>query len=52
MPSRVGYTYGLSTGVPRERLSPAPKPPQRGSMAASKTKTLTEAEIVKIPKSE
>ena len=46
----VGYTYRLLTTA-REVRGPIPKHPQRGSMA-SKTKLLTEAEIIKMPKSE
>ena len=51
LPPTVGYTNGLLTGA-SGKLSPRPQAEQRGSMAASKPKTLTEAEIVKMPKSE
>ena len=50
MAPAVGYTYRLLTTA-RKVHGPIPKHPQRGSMA-SKTKLLTEAEIIKMPKSE
>ena len=47
----VGYTYRLLMGVAGHFPPPSKKSLQRGSMA-SKSKTLTEAELVKMPKSD
>src|SRR5258708_10296906 len=47
----VGYTYRLLMGAAGDESQRPSKPPSRGSMA-SKSKTLTEAELVKMPKSD